>query len=413
MGEWVSVGKYGLRYREHPEKVTGVGRRKRPLRYYTAVYKWQGKVVTDAYGWEGEDFHNEDAIVETALLLRKNRKAMTPPFTLRELRDEREQVIEAKAEQERQQRLKEEQEQATVLDHVFNQYCESYSHKKSLEDEIGYYRNWIAPAIGHKRLDEIILLDLERVRKKMATAGKAARSIQYVKAIVRQIYSYASIRGLFKGQPPTQHFLKQQKLDNKRQRYLSPDEANALLKTIRPHSEQTHNICLLSLNTGMRFGEIASLLWQHVNMESQSIMIIDPKNGESRSAYMTDAVVQMFSGMTRGKPDELVFPSTTGGQMGKISHTFPKTVDELGLNYGITDRRMKVVFHSLRHSCASWLVNAGVELPTIAKILGHKSLEMTTRYSHVNDTSVRNAMRTLDQQQEQDGKVVTLRSNNG
>jgi integrase len=54
------------------------------------------------------------------------------------------------------------------------------------------------------------------------------------------------------------------------------------------------------------------------------------------------------------------------------------------------------------------LVNAGVELPTIAKVLGHKSLEMTARYSHVNDVSVRNAMRTLDQQQEQPGEVVNL-----
>ncbi len=410
MGEWISVGKYGLRYREHPERVTGVGRRKRPLRYYTAVYKWQGKVVTDAYGWEGEDFHNEDAVVETALMLRQNRKAMTPPFTLRELIGEREQVIEAQAEQERQQRLLEERERAMVLDHVFNQYRESYSHKKSLEDEIGYYKNWIGPAIGGKRLDEILLLDLERIRKKMATAGRAARSVQYVKAIIRQVYSYASIRGLFKGQPPTQHFLKNQKLDNKRQRYLSPNEAKALLEAIRPHSEQTHNICLLSLNTGMRFGEIASLLWQHVNTESRSILIVDPKNGESRSAYMTDAVVQMFGGMKRGKPDELVFPSTTGELMGKVSHTFPKAVDELGLNDGITDRRMRLVFHSLRHSCASWLVNAGVELPTIAKILGHKDLTMTARYSHVNDSSVKDAMRTLDQQQVQTVEPVNIRS---
>ncbi len=410
MYKWVSIGKYGLRYREHPQRAVGVGKYKRPLRYYAAVYKWQGHVVTDAYGWEGEDFHDEDDIVETALMLRKNRKAQAPPFTLRELLEERKQAREAEAEQERQQRLKEEQEQATVINHVFKQYCESHSHKVSLKEEISYYKNWIGPAIGGKRLDEVLLLDLERIRKKMTTASKAARSIQYVKAIVRQMYIYASIRGIYKGEPPTQHFLKKQKLDNKRQRYLSPDEAKALLEAIRPHSEQTHNICLLSLNTGMRFGEIAALLWQHVNMGSRSILIVDPKNGESRSAYMTDAVVQMFGSMERGKPSELVFPSTTGERMGKISNLFPKAIDQLGLNDGITDRRMKIVFHSLRHSCASWLVNAGVELPVIAKILGHKDLAMTARYSHVNDTSVRDAMRTLDQQQEKTEKAVKVRS---
>ena len=267
MDKWVSAGKYGLRYREHPERATGIGKRKRPLRYYASVYKWKGKVVTDAYGWEGEDFHNEDDIVETALMLRQNRKAMTPPFTLRELIKDRQQVLEAKVEQERQRRIQEDREQATKLDHVFSQYCESNTHKKSLKDEVSYYKNWISPAIGGKRLGEIVLLDLERIRKRMTAAGRAARSIQYVKAIVRQIYSYASIHGIYKGEPPTQHFLKRQKLDNKRERYLTPDDANALLEVIRPRSEQTYNICLLSLNTGMRFGEMASLYWQHINME--------------------------------------------------------------------------------------------------------------------------------------------------
>ncbi len=96
--------------------------------------------------------------------------------------------------------------------------------------------------------------------------------------------------------------------------------------------------------------------------------------------------------------------------MDRPSDTFARAVDALGLNEGITDRRMKLVFHSLRHSCASWLVNAGVELPIIAKILGHKTLAMTMRYSHVNDQSVRNAMSILDEQQPQD-KIVPLREN--
>lgn len=343
--------------------------------------------------------------------LKANQTTGQGPTTLSEKREIKRLKEEAEAEQERQRKLQEEREQTTRLDYVFNQYCESHSHKKSLNTEVGYYKNWISPVVGSKRLDEIVLLDLERIKKKMTTAGKAARSVQYAKAIVRQIYSYASIRGIFKGEPPTQHFLKKQKLDNKRQRYLSPDEATALLEEIRPHSQQMHDICLLSLNTGMRFGEIASLLWQHVNADNRSILIVDPKNKETRSAYMTDVVLQMFGDMKRGKPEELVFPSRTGDKLGKISHTFPKAVKKLGLNNGITDRRMKVVFHSLRHSCASWLVNAGVELPIIAKILGHKSLEMTTRYSHVNDTSVRNAMQTLDQtQQQQSDKVVKLRN---
>ncbi len=322
------------------------------------------------------------------------------------------QRIEGKELSNTEKRIEKEREQASRLDHVFTLYCAASAHKKSMKDEQSYFKNWIDPFIGKKRLDEIVLLDLERIRKKMTAKGKAPRSIQYIKSIVRQIYNFAAERSLYTGALPTIHFLKKQKLDNKRQRYLSPEEAGTLLEEIGKVSPTTYRMSLLSLNTGMRFGEIASLQWQHINTKSRSILIIDPKNGESRTAYMTNETLTMFFEMERGKPGDLVFPSRKDDKMKSASKTFFRAVDRLGLNEGITDPRMKVVFHTLRHSCASWLVNAGVEIPTIAKILGHKSLEMTTRYSHVNDTSVKNAMQTLDRQQQPSGKIVEMRNNN-
>ena len=92
MAKW-TPGDCGIRYREHSTKTTGVGRMKRPLRYYAAVYKWQGKAVTDAYGWEGADFRNYDDVLETAIALRQNRRYKKPPFTLRERLDQREEEL--------------------------------------------------------------------------------------------------------------------------------------------------------------------------------------------------------------------------------------------------------------------------------------------------------------------------------
>ena len=399
MTKWTPTGDYGIRYREHSTKTTGVGRMKRPLRYYAAVYKWQGKAVTDAYGWEGGDFHNYDDVVETAIALRQNRRHKEPPFTLRELHNKREEELQAIEAAKQSEEAALDAERALVLDNVFCEYCEARQDKKSLKDERGYYRNWIGPCIGAKRLDEIVLLDLERIKKKMATAGRAPRSIQYVKSIIRQVYNFAIERGIYSGALPTTHFLKKLKLDNKRQNYLSSDDAGLLLDKIKGTSLTTYRVCLLSLNSGMRFGEIASLQWQHVDTIAGSISIMDPKNGESRSAFLNDELLRMFSEMKPGFPNELVFPATNGKKMTSISNTFVKAVNDLNLNEGITDRRMKIVFHSLRHSCASWLVNKGVELPVIAKILGHKTIAMTMRYSHVGNESVRDAMKLLNQQQ--------------
>lgn len=139
-------------------------------------------------------------------------------------------------------------------------------------------------------------------------------TIGYVKSITRQVNHFAADRGLFTGEPPTTKFLRNQKIDNKRLRYLEPEEADRLLAELRKHTEQSYRMALLSLNSGMRFGEIAALRWQHVNAGRRKIIIVDPKNGQSRSVFMTEAVVSMFSEMPRGRQDEIIFSEGRTGQ---------------------------------------------------------------------------------------------------
>ncbi len=79
-----------------------------------------------------------------------------------------------------------------------------------------------------------------------------------------------------------------------------------------------------------------------------------------------------------------------------LSSAFNRSVDRLGLNDGVEDRRMKVVFHSLRHSCASQLAMAGANIQTIAAVLGHKSIAMAERYSHLSDQHLKTAVTGLD-----------------
>ena len=64
--------------------------------------------------------------------------------------------------------------------------------------------------------------------------------------------------------------------------------------------------------------------------------------------------------------------------------TFSRIVEKSGLNDGVTDRIHKVVFHTLRHTFASWLIQKGVTLEVVSKLLGHSSLQMTMRYAHLD-----------------------------
>jgi integrase len=407
MRKWISAGKnkYGLQYREDDTKVTGVGRSKRALRYYRAVVKLNGKTVSDVFGWENCFSGGAHEIEMIHLQLRMNRKSKTPPFTYKQMLQERQEALDQKEAAEAQAKLEDEQLIRTVFDVIFNEYHESLPETRSTIEMLGFYRKWLIVALGSMRLEDIKLLDLQRVQKTMEKAGKAPRTIKTVKEIVRQVYNYAIEHELYTGVKPTDNFLRKQKLNNSRAEYYTVEQTQALLDELHKHSLQTYRIALLSLNTGMRFGEIASLRWQHVNLERELILIVDPKNGENRTAYMLEPVRKMFSEMHPGAPGELVFPDKNGCKMGKVSNTFPKAVSALGFNDGITDRRLRLGFHSLRHTAASWLANSGVEMQIIAKILGHKTLAMTMRYSHISDLSVQSAMKLLESQTPQENVI--------
>jgi len=189
-------------------------------------------------------------------------------------------------------------------------------------------------------------------------------------------------------------------------------------------------MALLSLHCGLRFGEIASLEWGDVDLDHGLMTLRDTKSGRTRAAYMTQAVRDMFAERSAGKHHELVFPgkarkpqgtetelqdgaATKGNpakRMEAISKIFDKTVKALGLNDGIEDTRQRVVFHTLRHTFASWLVGRGAGLYTVKTLLGHSTLAMTERYSHLGADTLREAARLIEHEPiDTRGKVVNLK----
>ncbi len=87
-----------------------------------------------------------------------------------------------------------------------------------------------------------------------------------------------------------------------------------------------------------------------------------------------------------------MFPSETSesGHVVSIEKAFKRVVIAAGLN------PKEVLRHTLRHTAITHLVQAGVDLPTVQRISGHKTLQMVTRYSHQNGEHIREAMEKLD-----------------
>lgn len=123
---------------------------------------------------------------------------------------------------------------------------------------------------------------------------RAPRTVKTIKEIVRQVYNFASDHGWYTGPVPYRKFLKKQILNNQREAYYTFEQAQVLLEALKGRFYQVYCISLLSLNTGMRFGEIAGLLWQHIDLERKNIFIADPKNNTNHVVHMTSEVYGML-----------------------------------------------------------------------------------------------------------------------
>ena len=185
-------------------------------------------------------------------------------------------------------------------------------------------------------------------------------------------------------------------VDNERTRFLTEAEAKTLLAKIQKKDTKTWLMCLIAVQCGLRFSEIAKLEVRDLNFENGTIFIRQSKNGRSRFAFMTQTVKSALEDWLTDNSTFLVFPSQAGTVLFDVGKAFTEAVEEMKLNEGVLDSRDKFVFHCLRHTFASFLAKQGYGQAIIAELMGHRSLEMTKRYTHLMPDTKRAAAVALD-----------------
>ncbi len=377
------VTQYQGVYERHAERLIGV-----PDICFDISYKKDGKKIWEKVGWKSQGYSAELA---------------------RKIRNER--IISMQHGEE----LPQEKKNAITFEILAEEYLKWSSKNKSREgiDDKSRYENHLKARFDKKRLDEISLLDLERLKSEMSKAELSPKTISHCLALIRAMYNKAVDWNLYQGDNPIKKKRPGEKkgimpiVRNARDRFLSVEEAELLLKELKRNHQikkeytelkdpKLHDIALLSLHTGARASECFNLKGQDIDLENELITLRDTKNTETRYAPMTKEVKKMLKYRIPEDPSAYVFTDKDGKKIKEVSNAFQHIVDGMGFNDGVDDSREKVVFHTCRHTFASWLAINGTPLFTIAKLMGHKSIAMSERYAHLSPDHKKQAVMLME-----------------
>ena len=264
------------------------------------------------------------------------------------------------------------------------------------QNNYGRYTNHIEPKFKDVPLNQIKAIDLEDFKKELFThKNLAPKTVKHVLCLIGAVYHKMVKWDLYQGSIPTTN-LEMPKVENERLRFLTNDEADKVLNNLKARNPKWWAIAAVSLYAGLRLNEVLSLAWGDINVE-QGIMDVRFGKHVRRQAFMSDELKILFASMERGAPAELVFKSTKGSKISSstASEAFSAVVDKLGLNDGIEDTLHHITFHSLRHTFASWMAMAGEEISRLMRLMGHKTITQTLRYSHLCPDTMRTSIQTI------------------
>ncbi len=382
----------GVRYREHPTRKHGSVNKDR---YYFIRYKVNGKDKEEGVGWSKADKMTPEKAAAILSQIRENIRLGKGPQSLAEMKAEN------KAAEARKKELEEQTEKQTItfgkffeetyLPHAINQKKDC-----SVAPEKGYYNKWISPVLKDMHFIDINRKHIDKILGNISSANSSKRTKNYVLSIISIIWKHARSYGIIDCDCPAKECMIK-RIENERTRFLSEEEAELILDELKKEDLLVHDIALLSLLCGLRAGEIFKLKWSDINFHDKSIKIMNTKASKTRYAWFGDEIEDMLIKRKQTSlNDDLIFKTDKGIINFYVSRTFKKIIDNLGLNDNITDNKERLVFHSLRHTYASWLAKKGVPAYNIMKLMGHSSFKMMQRYAHLTDNTLKNSASVLN-----------------
>ena len=279
-----------------------------------------------------------------------------------------------------------------TLTFLFDEFVSNKQEMKSIQCDISRYKKHIRGVLGKKAVTEIRPLDVYKLKKELSKKYKP-QTVKHVLVLIRRIINFGSSLQLC---PRFDFKIEMPKFDNKKTEDMTDERYKTFLMVLNDYKKEhpdPANIMRIALFTGMRRGEIFGLQSRDVDFERGFIHIRNGKGIITESIPMNKLTRNVLKSVSRDRGSEYIFPNSTGGRLNSGTYTkhFKRIRELAGLPKDFRP------MHGLRHTFASSLISSGeVDLYTLQRLLTHKSPEMTQRYAHLRDKTLKRASGITD-----------------
>ena len=267
------------------------------------------------------------------------------------------------------------------------EYSSWAERQKSFKDSKQYFIKALVEEFGNSPIRSFNARIIEKYQSKVFSTGKNPATCNRILATLQHMFTKA-LEWEMVDENIYNRIRKVKMLveNNRRLRYLSEEECHVLIKSCAPHLKP---IIVCALHSGMRRGEILSLEWdKHIDLKHGFILLSDTKNNSRREIPINQTLMSELKRIPRHLTSPYVFVDSQGRRYKNVRKSLATALRKAGIK--------DFTFHDLRHTFASRLVMAGVDLATVKELLGHATLTMTLRYAHLSPGHMVKAVSVLD-----------------
>lgn len=250
----------------------------------------------------------------------------------------------------------------------FVQYSETNKETHYMDK---LFSGYFLEIIGNKYIDEITFSSIEKYKSERIKKVKAS-SVNREMDSIKRMFSLAVQEDWIKSNPCKG--VNKIPIENKKEMYLTPEQEKALFEQCKKDRAYMKPIIMMALHTGLRKRNILDLTWDCVDFTQNYFTFLDTKNTKVLKLPISNRLLKELKKISQSS--KYVFPNQkTGKPYNTVHKVFKAILERAGIS-------KEFRFHDLRHTAATRMVAAGIDIVVVQEILSHSDIRMTRRYAH-------------------------------